>query len=251
MRSLLPNALQRSASDHVAVLADEVRELLAVEPGETVVDATFGAGGHARVLAADLRGRGRLIAIDRDPGARGYFERFAPEAGVQARFLRGAFDVGHRTARDERGASGRDPLRPRHLEHADRPARARLLLRGRCSARHADGSLGAPLGARHRQRGRRAGARRRSSRRYGEERFARQIARAIVRRRRRPPVRADGGARRDDPRERSRASPVRGRPPGEAGLPGPAHRRQRRARGARAGASRRARDASTGRAHLP
>jgi len=33
-----------------------VRGLLAVTPGDTVVDATFGAGGHARVLAADLKG---------------------------------------------------------------------------------------------------------------------------------------------------------------------------------------------------
>ena len=45
---MLPNVLQRSAADHVPVLADEVRELLAVQPGDTVVDATFGAGGHAR-----------------------------------------------------------------------------------------------------------------------------------------------------------------------------------------------------------
>jgi len=66
-----------------------VRELLAVKPGETVVDATFGAGGHARVLAADLQGKGRFIAIDRDATVRPFFERFEREAGVQARFLRG------------------------------------------------------------------------------------------------------------------------------------------------------------------
>ena len=56
---MLPNVLQRNGADvHVPVLADEVRELLAVRPGETVVDATFGAGGHARLLADDLAGRG-------------------------------------------------------------------------------------------------------------------------------------------------------------------------------------------------
>ena len=43
---MLPNVLHRSASDHVSVLADEVREHLGVQPGETVVDGTFGAGGH-------------------------------------------------------------------------------------------------------------------------------------------------------------------------------------------------------------
>ena len=93
MLKLLPNALQQRAAEHVAVLADEVRELLAVRPGETVVDATFGAGGHAALLAADLHGRGRLIAIDRDPDVRAYFDRFARSAAVQTRFLRGAFDV--------------------------------------------------------------------------------------------------------------------------------------------------------------
>ena len=72
---MLPNALQPSATDHIPVLAEEVRELLAVERGDTVIDATFGAGGHAELLAADLRGEGKLIAIDRDPSARPYFER--------------------------------------------------------------------------------------------------------------------------------------------------------------------------------
>ena len=55
---MLPNVLQPSATDHVPVLATEVRESLGVQPGQTVVDATFGAGGHAALLAADLHGRG-------------------------------------------------------------------------------------------------------------------------------------------------------------------------------------------------
>ena len=73
---MLPNVLQPSATDHVPVLADEVRESLAVRPGETVVDATFGAGGHAGVLRLAVlaaarglllrRGRGRLARLDPD-----------------------------------------------------------------------------------------------------------------------------------------------------------------------------------------
>jgi 16S rRNA (cytosine1402-N4)-methyltransferase len=90
---MLPNVLQPSATDHVPVLANEVRESLGVRAGETVVDATFGAGGHASLLAGDLQGRGKLIAIDRDPTARTYFERFEKRAGVQARLLRGDFSV--------------------------------------------------------------------------------------------------------------------------------------------------------------
>ena len=53
---MLPSVLQPNATDHVPVLAEEVRRLLDVQPGDTVVDATFGAGGHAVVLAEDLKG---------------------------------------------------------------------------------------------------------------------------------------------------------------------------------------------------
>jgi 16S rRNA (cytosine1402-N4)-methyltransferase len=90
---MLPNVLPHAEADHVPVLADEVRELLAVQPGETVVDGTFGAGGHARLLARDLAGRGKLVAIDRDPAAKPYFDRFKASAGVEVRFLRGEFAV--------------------------------------------------------------------------------------------------------------------------------------------------------------
>lgn len=90
---MLPSVLRPSATDHVPVLADEVRDLLAVQPGETVVDGTFGAGGHSTLLAGDLQGRGKLIAIDRDPGARDYFARLEKSTPVQTRFLRGDFSV--------------------------------------------------------------------------------------------------------------------------------------------------------------
>jgi 16S rRNA (cytosine1402-N4)-methyltransferase len=91
--SLLRNALRHENADHVPVLADEVHELLAVQPGETVIDCTFGAGGHAELLAADLQGRGRFIAIDKDASVRPYFERFQRGTSISARFLRGDFAV--------------------------------------------------------------------------------------------------------------------------------------------------------------
>ena len=90
---MLPNVLQPREADHVPVLAAEVRECLAVQPGETVVDGTFGAGGHATILAADLCGKGKLIAIDRDPTARTYFEQLAKRTTVNTRLLRGDFGV--------------------------------------------------------------------------------------------------------------------------------------------------------------
>ncbi len=88
MLSILP-----TASSHVPALATEVGELLAVKPGDTVVDATFGAGGHASQLAESVGQDGKVIAIDRDPEARAHFDRFAQETVAATRFLRGEFDV--------------------------------------------------------------------------------------------------------------------------------------------------------------
>src|SRR3990170_645791 len=91
---MLPNVQRTDAADHIPVLAEEVRELLSVQPGETVVDGTFGAGGHSRLLAADLQGSGKLVAIDRDPTVRSYFDRVkASTRGVQMRFLRGDYAI--------------------------------------------------------------------------------------------------------------------------------------------------------------
>jgi 16S rRNA (cytosine1402-N4)-methyltransferase len=52
---------------HRPVLVDEVIAGLAVQPGETHVDGTFGAGGYTRALLG--AGAGRVIAFDRDPDA--------------------------------------------------------------------------------------------------------------------------------------------------------------------------------------
>lgn len=52
---------------HVPVLLDEVIASLAIRPGETHVDGTFGAGGYSRAILAS--GAGRVIAFDRDPDA--------------------------------------------------------------------------------------------------------------------------------------------------------------------------------------
>src|SRR3954453_3453022 len=63
-------------TEHQPVLAAELIDLLAPEPGETAVDCTFGAGGHARLLAEALGPDGTLICIDRDPGALARYEAF-------------------------------------------------------------------------------------------------------------------------------------------------------------------------------
>jgi 16S rRNA (cytosine1402-N4)-methyltransferase len=55
-----------AAPRHVSVLADEVLAALAPQPGMVLVDATVGAGGHARLLAERVAPGGRLIGLDRD-----------------------------------------------------------------------------------------------------------------------------------------------------------------------------------------
>jgi 16S rRNA (cytosine1402-N4)-methyltransferase len=180
---MLPSVLQPSATDHVPVLADEVRQLLAIEPGETVVDATFGAGGHAALLAADLRGEGRLIAIDRDPSARAYFDRFRKQTGIQGRFLRGDFSIVLEQLADngaradailfDLGVSSMQIDRPeRGFSYA---ADAPLDMRMDPSADYSARELVNEASERELTH---------IFRQYGEERYAKQIARAIARRRR-------------------------------------------------------------------
>jgi 16S rRNA (cytosine1402-N4)-methyltransferase len=58
-----------SDGGHVPVLLEEAVAALAVTPGGSYVDATFGRGGHARAILDRLGPDGRLVAIDRDPAA--------------------------------------------------------------------------------------------------------------------------------------------------------------------------------------
>jgi len=183
---MLPSVLQPNATDHVPVLADEVRRLLDVQPGATVIDATFGAGGHAALIASDLRGDGKFIAVDRDPNVKPYFESFRRRAGVPTRFLSGDFaDVFERMADNglradailfDLGVSSMQLDRPeRGFSYA---ADAPLDMRMDPSAEHSARELVNDASERDLTdifRG------------YGEERYARQIAKAIARRRRQQP----------------------------------------------------------------
>jgi len=183
--------LRPSATDHTPVLADEVRELLAVRPGETVVDCTFGAGGHAALLAADLHGHGKYIAIDRDPAVRSYFERFKKRTNLDGRFLRGDFAVilqqlGANGVRADAilldlGVSSMQLDRPeRGFSYAvDAPLDMRMDPSAPVSARElVNDSAERELADIFRV--------------YGEERYSRQIARAIVKRRGKQPFERTG-----------------------------------------------------------
>src|SRR5437660_1477133 len=52
---------------HVPVLPTEVLAWLDPRPGQTVVDATAGGGGHSALLWERIRPGGMLIALDQDP----------------------------------------------------------------------------------------------------------------------------------------------------------------------------------------
>ncbi|HHQ4752222.1 TPA: 16S rRNA (cytosine(1402)-N(4))-methyltransferase RsmH, partial [Aeromonas veronii] len=57
------------AAEHITVLLHEAVEGLAIKPDGVYVDGTFGRGGHSRLILQHLGPNGRLIAIDRDPQA--------------------------------------------------------------------------------------------------------------------------------------------------------------------------------------
>src|SRR5690348_6904 len=187
---MLPSVLP-TESDHIPVLADEVVAALDPRPGETVVDGTFGAGGHAALLAARLHGDGKLIAIDRDPTVAPYFERFRRATGVKARLLHGEFSatLEQLAANGVRadvvlldlGVSSMQLDRPeRGFSYAvDAPLDMRMDPSAEYSARElvneADERDLTDI-----------------FKRYGEERYARQVARAIVRRRKQQPFERTG-----------------------------------------------------------
>ena len=54
---------------HVPVMLDEVLEYLSPRPGQTVVDGTAGGGGHAAAIRSRILPDGQLILLDRDRGA--------------------------------------------------------------------------------------------------------------------------------------------------------------------------------------
>jgi 16S rRNA (cytosine1402-N4)-methyltransferase len=187
---MLPSVLPTEA-DHVPVLADEVVANLAPRPGETVNDCTFGAGGHADLLARRLNGDGKLIAIDRDPTVAPYYERFRRGHGVKTRLLHGEFSLVLRQLAEngvradailiDLGVSSMQIDRPeRGFSYAvDAPLDMRMDPSALLSARDlvnetAERDLADIF------------------RNYGEERYARQIARTIGRRRKQQPFERTG-----------------------------------------------------------
>lgn len=61
--------MEQANNAHITVLLNEAVQGLAIKKNGTYIDGTFGRGGHSRLILSQLGENGRLIAIDRDPRA--------------------------------------------------------------------------------------------------------------------------------------------------------------------------------------
>ena len=175
-----------SAQDsHKTVLLEEAVDALAIRPDGAYVDATFGRGGHSRLILDRLGPRGRLIALDRDPEAVAAATRisdarfcvvhasFDELAGVLERLgLKGVdgvlLDLGVSSPQLDDAARGFSFRR-------DGPLDMRMdTSRGQTAAQWLETASEAEI--------------REVIRDYGEERFAKQIAKEIVAARQRGPI---------------------------------------------------------------
>ena len=178
--------MSQAATTHRPVLAAEAIEALALRPDGTYVDGTFGRGGHSRLILERLDAGGRLIALDRDPdaiaAARGIADaRFsithapfsalsqALDAQRVARAQGMLFDLGVSSPQLD------DPARGFSFR-ADGPLDMRMdpsqgLSAADWLAQAGESQLREVIGG------------------YGEERFAKQIAAALVAARRDAPIR--------------------------------------------------------------
>jgi 16S rRNA (cytosine1402-N4)-methyltransferase len=176
---------------HVPVLAGELIDLTRPAPGEIAVDCTFGAGGHARLVAERIGPTGTLVCIDRDPAAEEHFDELAREVACETRFLRMDYAEGLELLRDEElradvvyldlGVSSMQvDARERGFSYSyDAPLDMRMDPGQDLDAREIVNSWD------ERQLGQ-------LFRRYGEDPNARRIAREIVRRREKAPIATTG-----------------------------------------------------------
>ena len=175
-----------SADTHAPVMLEEAVEALQVRPDGCYVDCTFGRGGHSRAILARLGPAGRVYAMDRDPQA------IAAGAAIEdgrIALIHGAFSrVGEMLG--QRGVGALDGMlldigvSSPQVDSPERGFSFRLdgpldmrmdPTRGKSAAEFLAEASERDIGEVIRD--------------YGEERFAKQIARALVAARARGPVR--------------------------------------------------------------
>lgn len=167
---------------HVPVLTQELLEIMEVRADDRVVDCTFGAGGHASAVAELLSPEGMLIACDRDPVAQECFDDLRGTWSCRAAFYPGNFA-------DTLGQLNRVGIPATHV-YMDLGLSS---MQVDTEERGFSYSYDAPLDMRMDSSGELTAARilnewdedelGRILREYGEERYARRIARAVVRQR--------------------------------------------------------------------
>ncbi len=89
-----------SQAEHVPVLLEESVAALAIKPDGVYLDGTFGRGGHSRAILNSLSSAGSLIAFDKDPQAERSAGQFADDHRFE--FVPASFaDVSSRIAKAE------------------------------------------------------------------------------------------------------------------------------------------------------
>jgi 16S rRNA (cytosine1402-N4)-methyltransferase len=173
---------------HVPVLAAEVLNFLALQPGQLIVDATVGAGGHARLLAERLGPAGHLIGLDRDEGMLALARPRLAQSGCHVSLVQENFER-LREVLDHLGIAAVDGVLADLgicSDQLDDPERGFTFQQPGPLDMRMDATAGETA----------AGLLRRLSERdladlfwkYGEERLSRRIARRIVETRRREPL---------------------------------------------------------------
>ena len=171
---------------HTTVLLDEAVNGLNIREDGIYIDGTFGRGGHSRLILSQLGEKGRLIAIDRDPQAiaaaaditdprfsiiHGPFSALAEY--VTERDLVGKIDgilldLGVSSPQLDDAERGFSFMRDGPLDMRMDPSRGQSAAEWLLNAEEADIAF--------------------VMKTYGEERFAKRIARAIVERNREQPM---------------------------------------------------------------
>ncbi len=182
-----------SSEFHRPVMVDEVLEVLAPVKGETFLDLTTGAGGHAVEIAARLGGHGVLVGMDRDREVLRIARRRLEDAGfANFQLYHGNF-IHCRDALDEAAVDTVDGIL---LDLGVSSLQLDRSERGFSFAE--DGPLDMRMDTDQQETaadivnhaGR--GELERIFREYGQERFARRIARMIVRERQQAPIETTG-----------------------------------------------------------
>jgi 16S rRNA (cytosine1402-N4)-methyltransferase len=170
---------------HVPVLLDETLELLAVKPGGLWVDGTLGLGGHAEAVLRASAPDGRLLGLDRDAEALERARARLVPFGARVRLEHADYREIPERLGDERASGILLDLGVSSLQLDDAERGFSFQREGPLDMRIDRSTRGTAAELVNRMRERELAD---LIHEYGEEPFARRIARAIVRARESEPI---------------------------------------------------------------